>query len=270
MADGFTEFTVENLQTNDGIAQINAVIRKLYDNISGDGESVRVFNGYGSPEGVLTAGIGSLYLRVDGGANTSAYFKESGTGNTGWVARSNITLPLSVANGGTGADNSGALQGVIPYFSATGVISGLATGTSGQFLKTNGASANPSWATFTQYLSQYSVTGTLRVIASIATEVIDTTPSHKTTPMARSGTVRASIDAKAFGGIATGTVYFAINGTQAGSTHNTNSGYQTFTDDLTVALGDVITVVHAGTNNGYVKNFSISASNPLPELAVVA
>lgn len=41
----------------------------------------------GSPEGVVSAGIGSLYMRDDGGAVTSFYVKESGTGNTGWVAK---------------------------------------------------------------------------------------------------------------------------------------------------------------------------------------
>jgi hypothetical protein len=43
--------------------------------------------GVGSPEGVVTARIGSLYTRIDGGAGTTLYVKESGTGNTGWVAK---------------------------------------------------------------------------------------------------------------------------------------------------------------------------------------
>ncbi len=48
-----------------------------------------VFDAYGSgsPEGAVTAGIGSTYRRTDGGAGTSFYVKESGTGNTGWVAK---------------------------------------------------------------------------------------------------------------------------------------------------------------------------------------
>lgn len=49
--------------------------------------TVRLFTGSGSPEGVITAPIGSLYLRTDGGANTTLYVKESGTGNTGWIAK---------------------------------------------------------------------------------------------------------------------------------------------------------------------------------------
>lgn len=43
--------------------------------------------GTGSPEGSVTAPVGSLYLRSDGGAGTTFYVKESGTGNTGWVAK---------------------------------------------------------------------------------------------------------------------------------------------------------------------------------------
>ncbi len=45
------------------------------------------FYGTGNPEGVLSASIGSTYHRTDGGAGTSFYVKESGTGSTGWVAK---------------------------------------------------------------------------------------------------------------------------------------------------------------------------------------
>jgi hypothetical protein len=38
----------------------------------------------GSPEGVVTARIGSTCRRTDGGIGTSLYLKTSGTGNTGW------------------------------------------------------------------------------------------------------------------------------------------------------------------------------------------
>ena len=44
-------------------------------------------NGSGSPEGALTAPIGSMWTRADGSTNTTLYVKESGTGNTGWVAK---------------------------------------------------------------------------------------------------------------------------------------------------------------------------------------
>ena len=46
-----------------------------------------ILRGSGTPEGVVTAIVGSLFLRSDGGAGTTLYVKESGTGNTGWVAK---------------------------------------------------------------------------------------------------------------------------------------------------------------------------------------
>jgi hypothetical protein len=42
--------------------------------------------GSGSPEGVVTAPIGSLYRRTNGSTGTTLYVKEAGTGTTGWVA----------------------------------------------------------------------------------------------------------------------------------------------------------------------------------------
>jgi len=44
-------------------------------------------SGTGTPEGVVTAPVGSLYTRTDGGATTTLYVKTSGVGNTGWTAK---------------------------------------------------------------------------------------------------------------------------------------------------------------------------------------
>lgn len=44
-------------------------------------------SGSGTPEGVVTAPVGSMFTRTDGGAGTTLYVKESGAGNTGWVAK---------------------------------------------------------------------------------------------------------------------------------------------------------------------------------------
>lgn len=46
-----------------------------------------IYSGSGTPESSQTAVVGSLYMRSDGGASTSLYVKESGSGNTGWVAK---------------------------------------------------------------------------------------------------------------------------------------------------------------------------------------
>lgn len=49
---------------------------------------LRVRSGTGSPLNVVTADIGTLYMRIDGGANTTLYVKEAGNGlSTGWVAK---------------------------------------------------------------------------------------------------------------------------------------------------------------------------------------
>ncbi len=62
------------------------------DVLTNNGSGVTVWNpgvrrGSGSPQGVLTAPVGTLYSRADGGAGTTLYVKESGSGNTGWVAK---------------------------------------------------------------------------------------------------------------------------------------------------------------------------------------
>lgn len=51
----------------------------------GDGATLETV-GTGSPEGVVTAAVGSRYWRTDGAAGTRLYFKDSGSSNTGWVA----------------------------------------------------------------------------------------------------------------------------------------------------------------------------------------
>ena len=61
--------------TADGRLQLSAANR------------TEIFSGQGSPEGIRVSPKGSLYLRYDGGAGTTLYVKESGTGSTGWVAK---------------------------------------------------------------------------------------------------------------------------------------------------------------------------------------
>lgn len=48
---------------------------------------IGVAQGTGSPEGVLTAAIGALYVNLTGSTSTTLYVKTSGTGNTGWTAK---------------------------------------------------------------------------------------------------------------------------------------------------------------------------------------
>lgn len=48
---------------------------------------IAVRTGAGTPEGVVTAQVGSLFLRSDGGVGTTLYVKQTGGGNTGWAAK---------------------------------------------------------------------------------------------------------------------------------------------------------------------------------------
>lgn len=59
--------------------------KKPAPNMVGDG--VQMLTGSGTPEGAVTARVGSLYLRTDGSTSTTLYVKTSGTGNTGWTAK---------------------------------------------------------------------------------------------------------------------------------------------------------------------------------------
>jgi hypothetical protein len=53
---------------------------------TGDSSNVKA-SGTGTPEGAIRAAPGSTFSRTNGGAGTSFYIKETGIGNTGWVAK---------------------------------------------------------------------------------------------------------------------------------------------------------------------------------------
>ena len=46
-----------------------------------------ISTGSGSPEGRITAPMGSLYLRTDGSTSTTLYVKTTGRAATGWTAK---------------------------------------------------------------------------------------------------------------------------------------------------------------------------------------
>lgn len=85
--DGYVELSLEKLANREGINEINRMLKQLYENSVGDGDTVRVFKGYGSPENTITASIGSLYQRLDGSTSTTLYVKTSGSGATGWTSK---------------------------------------------------------------------------------------------------------------------------------------------------------------------------------------
>jgi hypothetical protein len=89
----------------------------------------------------VTAAIGSVYRRTDGGTATTLYVKESGAGNTGWVA-------VGAGGGGSGTINSGVTNIIPKYTASTTIDDSLLsddgttltyTGTGGLSLSTTGA-----------------------------------------------------------------------------------------------------------------------------------
>ena len=75
----FNEKDIKDEAIVEAFRELGDILSKL--------EVFPIYTGTGTPESVVTAWIGSLFLRTDGGASTSVYVKESGTGNTGWVAK---------------------------------------------------------------------------------------------------------------------------------------------------------------------------------------
>ncbi len=104
--------------------------------------------GNGSPEGTVTAPLGSLYRRLDGGVGTTLYSKETGTGNTGWVAlgAGGGGVPTSrTLTAGTGLTGGGDLTADRTFAVAYGTTAGTAA--QGNDSRITGAAplANPTF-----------------------------------------------------------------------------------------------------------------------------
>lgn len=93
----------------------NSVVSPKFQLASPTGPTIT--SGTGSPESVVTAVVGSIFLRTDGSTGTTQYRKETGSGNTGWIA---------AAGGGSGTVTSVAAS--VPSFLS---ISGSPVTTSG-------------------------------------------------------------------------------------------------------------------------------------------
>lgn len=74
--------TIKTYRGNEGL-----LLSTVVDAGSGASSYSGIYFGTGSPEGVYTAVAGSIFMRKGGGAGTSFYVKETGSGNTGWAAK---------------------------------------------------------------------------------------------------------------------------------------------------------------------------------------
>lgn len=95
--------------------------------------TVGLWDGTGSPEGVVTAPVGDIFMRTDGGAGTTYYVKESGAGNTGWKAHESLQ-GAPIQRGGSLLDPSGARDVTIwraPYACTVTAVKGYRVGGTG-------------------------------------------------------------------------------------------------------------------------------------------
>jgi len=82
---------------------VTVIPRVGFNSGSGGGAGTQLFTGDGTPEGVVTARIGSMFLRRDGGPSTAVYYKEAGVGNLGWVAMGGSALVFGTGDTTTAA-----------------------------------------------------------------------------------------------------------------------------------------------------------------------
>ena len=89
--------------------------------------------GSASPEGAITAPVGSIYMRTTAGVGATRYYKESGTGNTGWIDGAHIGANAiwHSGNDGTGSGldadtvdgrNPGSPSGIATLNAASKVV----------------------------------------------------------------------------------------------------------------------------------------------------
>lgn len=69
-------------------------------NITGNLSTELIRFGTGSPEGAVTAPIGSIYKRIDGTQGTTLYTKVAGVGNVGWIPIGPTIEEVQVGAGG--------------------------------------------------------------------------------------------------------------------------------------------------------------------------
>lgn len=96
--------------------------------------TVSLWHGTGSPEAAVTGSPGDIFMRTDGGAGTTWYVKESGSGtNTGWKAMESLQ-GAAIQRGGSILDPSGARDITIwraPYACTVTAVKGYRVGGTG-------------------------------------------------------------------------------------------------------------------------------------------
>lgn len=128
-----TVLLADNLDTGKDLLLLRTNQTEVFK-VDGDGRAIlrgatQILTGSGIPEGAVTAPVGSTFHRTDGGASTTLYIKESGAGNTGWVAAG--------SGGGGGLADPGG-NGVVVRTALNTTVNRTLTGTANQITVVNG------------------------------------------------------------------------------------------------------------------------------------
>ena len=188
---------------------------------------------------------------------TAGYVKTTSGGvisSSATVAVADLSGAVAVANGGTNNGSLAVTQGTVYYGNGSQLV-GLAPGTNGQFLQTQGASANPQWASVTAS-APYDLRGMFvgnpatssvidRFVADRAVTVSTTTTDHRfyCATLPASGTVVLTVYKTPLAGtgkVAMFTATYTAGGTAAGN------GLYVATigtvSNNTLVAGDLVTV----------------------------
>jgi hypothetical protein len=165
IANGGTNAT--SMATTDGTVYFDGT--RLVTTATGTANQVLTSNGAGVAPTFQAAPGGSITITGDSGGGltgTSFTFTGGSTGLTfsGAGTTETLTGTLAIANGGTNATSMATTDGTV-YFDGTRLVT-TATGTSGQFLMSQGAGVAPVYATATVNLFPWTVvTGATQAIS---------------------------------------------------------------------------------------------------------
>ena len=177
---------------------------------------------------------------------------------------------LPLANGGLGVDLSSLSQGDILYFDGS-TITKLVAGTSGQFLKTLGAGANPAWSD-NKTISLYEDGTLVEMLATTernSGNVQVYTKIKELSPLVRGGVITVSWDFRVHQAGWDAHTKLYINDIAIGTQKTTTSATDVAASEtgITVIAGDIIQIwgwveAPSGTNT-YVNDLSILCLNPV-------
>lgn len=78
--------TIANVETDASLVSYSSGVGQPAD-YTVEAKLREFLRGVGDPEGNVAADVGTLYTRTDGGAGTTLYVKEAGSGTVGWAAK---------------------------------------------------------------------------------------------------------------------------------------------------------------------------------------